>query len=210
MKNLFPYIYDYISVLFENIEIKRSVKKVILFGSVARGEFDKESDIDVFLEVSSSLVEKTENLVRKSEKRFSLISEKKWIPLRIKNPIKTIVGDLEEPRWKELKLEIISYGITLYGKFESLPEKLSHHALFTYSLSGLPQKRKMKFLRTFFGYRIKKKTKLYEQIGIVEEIGGKKLGSNSILIPLEKSRDVQKFFNNFKITPEIREIWMKS
>lgn len=210
MKNVFPYIYDYISLLFDDSEIKRLTKKIILFGSVARGEFDSKSDIDIFLEVSPNLVEKIQDLVRITEKRFSLISEKKWVSLGIKNPIKTIVGNLEEPRWKELRSEIISSGITLYGKFESLPENLSHYSLFSYSLSKLPQKRKMKFLRMLFGYTIKKKAKQYKQTGILEEMGGKKLGPNSILIPLEKSREIQKFFNKFRITPEIREVWIKS
>jgi hypothetical protein len=43
----------------------------------------------------------------------------------------------------------------------------------------------------------------------VKEIGGKKIGRNSILIPVEKSRDAQKFFTLFKVTPEIMEVWLK-
>lgn len=207
--SIFPYIYEYVSVLFEDSEIKRLTKRIILFGSVARGEFDSKSDIDIFLEVSPNLAERAEGLVRKSEKRFSIIAGKRGF-LGIKNPIKTIVGNLGEPRWKELKSEMISYGITLYGKFESMPENLSHHSLFSYSLSKIPQKEKMKFLRMLFGYTIKKGGKEYRQTGLLEEIGGEKLSPNSILVPTEKSREIQKTLNSFRVTPEIREVWIKS
>lgn len=210
MRGLFPYIYEYISLLFENAEIKRLTKKIILFGSVARGDFDTESDIDIFLEVHPSVAKKIEEQVRKTEKRFSVISEKRWVPQGIRNPIKTIVGNLQESRWRELRSDIASSGITLYGKFESLPKNIKHHALFSYSLSKLPQRRKMKLLRTVFGYSVKKKTKLYKQTGMLEEIGGEKLGPNSILVPLEKSREMQKLFNSFKVTPKIHEVWIKS
>lgn len=209
MKNMFPYIFDYISIIFENVEIKKYVKRIILFGSVATGEHDKESDIDLFIDVPKNKIKRIEKIIKYTEKRFYTISKNKWSLSSINNPIKCIIGGLQEPRWKEIKSEIISTGILLYGKFEVLPKKLSHYSLFTYSLSRLQQKEKMKFLRKFFGYKSTKEGKEYIQEGFLIGIGGKKLTSNSLLIPVEKSRQVQKLFNLFKITPEIREVWIK-
>lgn len=210
MKNVLPYVYDYISLLFEDNEARKLVRKIILFGSVARGEFDEKSDIDIFIEVSPGMAERAGDLTRKAEKRFSVVSGKKWLPMGIKNPIRAIAGSLEDPAWEELRSEMISSGITLYGKFEAMPPKMGHYSLFSYSLSGLQQKKKMKLLRGLFGYSMKKKEKTYRQTGMLGEIGGRKLGLNSALVPLEKSRDVQKFFSSFGITPEIREVWIKS
>lgn len=208
--NVLPYIYDYISILFEDENMRKSVRRIILFGSVARGEFDEESDIDIFIEIPSGVKTKRfENLVKNSEKRFYSMSGKKWELMGMELPISSLVGNLEDPGWRELKTEIISTGITLYGKFESLPKNLKHYALFSYNMSDIPQNRKMKFLRALFGYATKKEKTEYKQSGILEEIGGKKLGPNTILIPIEKSRNVQKIFNSFGITPEIREVWIR-
>lgn len=209
MKNLFPYIYDYISILFENRKIREYVRGIILFGSVATGEHDKKSDIDLFIDVSKSNTQLVEKIVEDADKRFYTVAESKWSLIDIKIPVKCIVGDLQDDMWKEIRAEIISTGIMLYGKFEALPEKLKHYSFFTYSMRNLSQKEKMKFLRSLFGYKSIKDGKEYLQKGALDVIGGKKINYNALLVPIEKSREVQKFFNSFKITPEIRELWVR-
>jgi hypothetical protein len=44
---------------------------------------------------------------------------------------------------------------------------------------------------------------------MLKQINGNKIGSNVILVPVEHSRKMQKLFNEFRITPEIREIWIR-
>ncbi|MCD6591195.1 MAG: nucleotidyltransferase domain-containing protein [Candidatus Aenigmarchaeota archaeon] len=207
--NIFPYIFDYLSILFEDEEIKKSVRRIILFGSVARGDFDRKSDVDIFVDVPETSRGKIEKLVRKAEKRFYSISSRKWELMGVEFPISSIIGDLNAPRWKELKNDIIASGITLYGKYEELPKGLEHYVLFNYSLSPLTQNRKMKLLRRLFGYAIRKGKTVYRQMGVLEKIGGKKLSSNTILIPAEKAREIQKFFTSFGVTPEMKEVWTR-
>ena len=205
---LIPYVYDFISLLFDSPDAKKYIKNIILFGSGATGEADKQSDIDLFINVSESAAGKIELIAKDAEKRFYLSVEKKWSSLGINLPIKYIIADLDTYRWKEIKSEIISTGIVLYGKYEGIKEGLSHYALFNYSINKLEQKKKMKFIRTFWGYRLKKGEKIYEKKGLIAEIGGIRLDS-SILIPVEKSREIQKAMIGFKVTPEIREVWIK-
>lgn len=205
---LIPYVYDFISLLFDSPDAKKYIKNIILFGSTATGEVDKQSDIDLFINTSESVAEKIESIAKDAEKRFYLSVEKKWSFLGINLPIKYIVADLDTYRWKEIKSEIISTGIVLYGKYEGIKEGLNHYVLFNYSISKLEQKKKMKFIRTFFGYKLKKQSKIYEKKGLISDIGGIKL-DNSILVPVEKSREIQKVMIGLKITPEIREVWMK-
>ena len=97
----------------------------------------------------------------------------------------------------------------LYGKFEAWQDGLEHFALFSYSLSKTPQKRKMRLLRSLFGYSTRMGRKVYRQSGLIGKIGGTKLGSNSILVPVGKSKDVQKAFIAHGVTPEIREVWIR-
>jgi hypothetical protein len=76
-------------------------------------------------------------------------------------------------------------------------------------LRELPQKEKMRFLRKLFGYTIKKGEKCYKQNGILENIGGTKLSSNTILVPKEKSGDIRKVLNEFKLKRKIKDVWIK-
>src|SRR3989338_6181455 len=147
---LIPYVYDFISLLFDSPDAKKYIKNIILFGSGATGEADKQSDIDLFINVSESAAGKIELIAKDAEKRFYLSVEKKWSSLGINLPIKYIIADLDTYRWKEIKSEIISTGIVLYGKYEGIKEGLIHYALFNYSINKLEQKKKMKFIRTFW------------------------------------------------------------
>lgn len=210
MKNymkIFPYIYDFLSLLFEAPEAKKYIRHVILFGSVARGDFEKGSDVDIFINAPEDAAGKLEPLLKDSEKRFQVFVEKKWALLGIEMPIRYIIGDLETYRWKEIKSEIISTGVVLYGKYEAIKEGIRPYLLFTYSAGGLRPKDNMKLRRKLFGYRIKKKRE-YAQSGYVAETGGLRLGA-CILVPPERAEEMRKIFSKFRITPEIREIWMK-
>jgi len=210
MKNYFPYIYDFLSLVLEETEITGKIKRIVLFGSVARGEADEGSDIDLFIDVwSKSSVEDVKRYVAEAEKRFYIISEKKWSLLGVKLPIKCMVGVLEDAQWRSLRSDIISSGYTLLGKFEEKEGGWTHYALINYSLSALKQAKKMKLLRKLFGYAVKKGKKKYVQPGIIEETGGAKLSSNVLLIPVEKSREIVKLLNSFGITAEIRETKVK-
>lgn len=210
MKNYFPYIYDFLSLFLEESEIAGKIKRIVLFGSVARGEADEESDIDIFIDVwSKNSVADVKQYMAEAEKRFYVISEKKWSLLGIKLPIKCIVGMLDDEQWKSLRSEIISGGYTLLGKFEEKGWGWTHYVLINYSLSALKQAKKMKLLRKLFGYSVEKGKKKYVQTGIIEEVGGAKLSSNVLLIPVEKSRDIVKLLNSSGVTAEIREARIK-
>lgn len=209
MRSLLPYAYDYVSLLMEDENIRNYARSIILFGSAARGDADKHSDVDIFIDTPPEAAHMISSAANKAESRFDVAFGRKWAAVGINNTIKIIVGGLEEERWKELKVEMASYGAVLYGKFEARQEGLAHFALFSYSLSKTPQKRKMRLLRSLFGYSAKMGKKVYRKAGLIEEIGGVKLGSNSILVPVGRSGDVQRVFTAHGVTPEIREVWIR-
>ena len=198
------YTYDFISMLLEEKKIKNSIKQLILFGSVARENFDDESDIDLFFEVKQSSNEKEiERIIKETINRFEIVAEKTWNLRNINLPIKVIVGKEEDPTWENLKEEIKHYGIVLYGEYK---EQKENHALISYSLNKLKQNEKMNCLRMLYGYTSKKKKKVYSKKGILSAIGAIKTASNQIMVKLDNTKDILDVLNEFKVPHKVMRI----
>ncbi|MEK6859203.1 MAG: nucleotidyltransferase domain-containing protein [Nanoarchaeota archaeon] len=207
---IISYVYDFLSMVFEEDKLKDSISEVILFGSVAKNEYDNESDIDIFFNIKEEKeTKKIEESLKKIQKSFEIKASKTWELKNIKFPISIMVGALEDETWKDLREEIISSGIVLYGRYKVLPENLNHYFIISYSLNGLSNKKKMKAIRQLYGYRIKKAKKIYEQPGILSSYKGKKLSSNVILIPGESLKEAKKFLQSHKIPYKIYESWIR-
>ncbi|MBI2564778.1 nucleotidyltransferase domain-containing protein [Candidatus Woesearchaeota archaeon] len=206
---IFAYLYDFISMLMDKKESKEYIENIILFGSVARGDFDKESDIDLFIEIkdlSNKLI--VEKIVRETIDRFEVHAEKTWRLRLIDLPIKPIVGKLSEEVWEDLHDEIKKYGVNLYGKYSATMPNLKHYSLVSYSLNKLKQNKKVNLLRKLFGYRIKKKNKIYEQKGMLSSLEGIKLMANQILIKANDLKKIADIFKSFKVTYTVRDVWI--
>lgn len=210
MSEILAYVYDFLSMVFENKDIIDEIKEIILYGSYAKKSYDKESDIDLFFNIKNKDKSKEiEEELKKILKSFEIKAEKTWKLKKINAPVSIIVGSLDDEVWKGVKDEIASSGIILYGSYKELPEKVNHYILFSYSLNNLKRKEKMKFIRTLFGYSLIKNKKEYKQKGILESIGGKKLSSNAILIPSQESLKIKKIFSEFKIKYNLFESWVR-
>lgn len=196
MKNdRIAYAAAFCSFLIERADIR----SVILFGSASRGNANKESDIDIFIDTQEN-----KNRINRILDEFygSKINEL-WRLKGIKNPISLIVGNIEEKEWSDLRRSIITDGIILFGKYKSEPEKLRHFMLFSYANISDAKKR-VNLHRKLFGYKVGNRH--YE--GIVSKSGGIRHGSGSFSVPIEKYKDVRDVFKEMKITPTIMEIWI--
>jgi predicted nucleotidyltransferase len=210
MSEIISYIYDFLSTVFENKQFQENINEVILFGSVAKKNYDKKSDIDLFFDIKNKeMVKELEESLRNILKSFEIKSEKTWKIKKVNLPINFIIGSLRDENWKGLKDEIISSGIVLYSKYKETPENLKHYYLLYYSLNNLKRKEKMKFIRTAFGYITKKGKIEYKQRGIIEDFGGLKLASNVILISSEELSKIKKLFNEHRIEYKILETWIR-
>lgn len=212
MKNeLYSYINDFLSTLYFKKNFLDKISSIILFGSVARGDFNKESDIDLFIDIKDNKsTKKVEEIVNASINEFELKSKEVWHIRRIKNPIKCIVGKLTDGTWTELRKDIESYGILFYGKFKANAKNLESYSLFEYSLKDFKQKNRVAFQRELLGYKSKKEKKIYSHKGIIDQINGLKLDNNNLIVPSRDAPFLQKFFTQRKITPKIKEIWIRS
>jgi len=204
---ILAYVFDFTHFLMDNLN--QEIKEIILFGSVARNDFHKDSDIDLFVNVKNKKdIKKIEKTVRKSINEFEDAASQTWDLRKIDLPLKPIIGDLDSKQWSALKREIISTGITLYGRYKEIPNKLQHQLLLSFNLKNLKPKDKVRFIRQLYGYQSKKGNKTYQQKGLLQTEKAVKLNPSTILIPVEAHQKFYDFFKEFKIQHQIREVWM--
>lgn len=200
-ERLIAYALDYTSFLLDNLDKKEvsNINNIILFGSIARGDFDGHSDIDMFIDIGKK--NKIEKSVEDVTKKFfdSVKFKDYWKLMGIERNIKPIVGRLNE--WKELRESIVVDGIVLYGKFKEFPEKSRPMILFQWESIKNNSKRVL-LNKKLFGYtQYGKKYK-----GMVNIVGGEKLGSNCVLIPIEHHRKAHEIFRDMKVGVRVREV----
>ena len=195
--DLISYACSFVSFL---IKKKPKIERVILFGSIASGDFDNESDIDIFVDTSHSKKEIRAilDLYEKSEEN------KKYRLEGISNHISLKVGNLEE--WG-IKRSIIAGGIMLYGPYQELPKGLHHYALFVVSSPLKQRKEQIRVWRILYGYTQKVGNKRYKKEGLIRGLSGKKITRGAFIIPFEKSSEVIKLLKNQKVKHSIYEIF---
>ncbi len=173
---------------------------VILFGSVAREEAGKDSDIDLFIDVIDES-DTLEREIRKNLDDFYASAKFKsyWRLLEVKNEIKLTIGQLS--RWEELQPSLIANGILLYGKFT--PETTAgKHQAFCIWENIKPNSKRVLFNKQLFGY--KQNGKFYA--GLLLKYGGERMGKGCIAVPLEQNIIFLKLFRKYKIKVKIKKV----
>jgi len=197
--NLISFAMAFASYLLQNLKQESAVRNIVLFGSVARNDFDKESDIDIFIDTKEE-IEKEANDILDSF-YSSIIYKKYWKLLGIENEISLKVGDLD--KW-ELKRSIISHGIQLYGKYYSEIEARLY-SLFVIEFKG-KRSEKLKLWRQLYGYSQKIKNKQYIQQGLIKEYSIRRIGPAVLLVPIENENKLRQFLTENKISHKVIEI----
>jgi len=182
----------------EKIKKFPEVLQVILFGSVARGEEHKDSDIDIAVVYSS-----------KNEKVMSEIIGFAFEDIQL-----THLDIKELSKEPEVAGALAGEGLVLYGRPITLTTKelaLKPKLLISYDLSSIEYKDKMRINRAFFGSKStsKYKGKEYETKtgGIVNEAGIEKPGRGVLLIPREKYPKVVAVLRRFNAKWKEVAVW---
>lgn len=196
---LVAYAQDFVSFLTERTNTAE-IKKIILFGSAARGEASEESDIDLFIDVVGNK-KSTELHIKKTLEEFlkSKRYNNYWLLKGIKNEIKPITGKLDD--WKELKSSIISNGIVLYGKFEETPTKTIHKTFF-YWENTKPESKRVLLSKRLFGYNKGKKN--YK--GLIHKYEGERIGKGIIAVPSVSAKVFLELFRDMKVTVKTKKV----
>lgn len=203
---IFAYAYDFISQIMDNRIVFESIRKIILFGSVARNDFSEESDVDLFIDVPEEKRDEIQQQIRKEKNLFETRCKKTWFLRGVDAPIKVVVGDIESSEWKELHEEIRAYGKILYGQYVIFQKKGKQCVLITYELKKLEQKRKMGLIRALYGYSLTKKGKKYVQKGFLEKVGGTKISANAFLIEKGQLTQVKKILHSYKVPYRLKDM----
>ena len=193
---LIAYAMDFASYFIENIDTS-SVKNIILFGSASRGDADRKSDIDIFIEMN----EKYEKRGKKILEDFYESQKFKgyWKLMGIENEIRPIFGHLD--KWKQLHGSILSDGIVIYGKFFKKPESGSHQVIFAWENVKSPSGRVM-VNKKIFGYS--QGGKRYD--GMLKKLDGTRLSKGCIMTSIENYSQFYDVFRKYKISVKIKKV----
>lgn len=198
-KELVAFAMDYASYIEERVD---GIRNIILFGSVARGRFDSESDIDIFIDIPNAR-KVTEDKVKVLKKNFEKTEKfKRWQIKGLENDINVIIGDLKSTEWESLRASIISDGITLFGKYESVPEDMKGYTIFSYDAVN-DERRRINLHRRLFGYSLQGK----RYHGVVSDAGGLKMGPRVFMIPLADTDRIRKMLEGMNIKFHVFEVW---
>jgi predicted nucleotidyltransferase len=174
------------------------VKAVILYGSLARGEFTSRSDVDLFILTTE---DKTQTEIQ--DKVIELESE---IGRNIQPTIRTIV-ELQKTDTGLLQ-NIFQEGKILYLREPSdIPSAIllqqKPYLIYSFQISSLLQKEKARFNRQLY----EQTRKEYKYKGLLQEIGGQRLSAGCVMIPYEQKEKIEKFFKKFKVKFEQLKVW---
>lgn len=197
LKNYASYFVAYLLSNSKNIE---NMERIVLYGSAARDEAVKESDVDIFVEVRKKTA-KFEKDLKEAEKKFYESREAALFKSKgIDNKFSIKIGKLQE--WKELYKSIASTGIILYGPYEAkeLPSGVKHFIIVFWEKVG---KNRGSFLNKLYGFKIKNK----HYLGLLEKCDGKKIGKSCIMLPIQYKKDIFKLIREHKVKAKVLEVF---
>lgn len=184
-------------------EAMAKLRGVFLFGSIAIGSANRESDVDIFFDID--LPARQQSLVRKSIigsfDAFRLSSQGLSFKMQgISNRFSPIVGRLGE--WKGISRSISLSGIQLYGAARIVQAKGEPWLIFSWE--RIPLDRRGAFLNAAYGYKVKEK----RYPGVVKLARGFRIGKSAIAIPAASSQGFQELLGKYKIEHTVKE-WFR-
>ena len=187
------------------------IESIVLFGSLASGKFNEESDIDIcvlFKRTTPKIMEDTIfnyflSLGKELNRSIQCVF---FFPDDINN-------------WDTIFIEnILAEGQLLYGNsnYNEILIKtleLKPYQIITLDLRLLNNSDKMKLKRILYGYKTSKKYSKkiyrYQKRGLVKELQGIKLGRGSFIIPEKFLLFVETKLKEFDIKFSNFRVWMQ-
>ena len=178
-----------ISTFIKKITGLHFIEAIVLYGSIARGDYDGRSDIDLMIVINS------ENPLEYLSQITSIITDLR--PHREIRPILTNLHDYSEEFYKNVFRE----GIVLFGKLVLTEDDLAIHPhyLISYDLTGQPNSKKSRISQKVYGYKSTKTVdgKKYEYTypGLIDEFDSILVSRGTLILDID---DGDKFMSDLK------------
>ena len=174
------------------------VKATIVYGSFARDDYGPKSDIDLF--IITTKPETTHQIQDKVMELESKIGRGIQPTIRTEKELRKTDTGLLQNVFQEGKIVYLRepLDISVSSLLKQRP-----YVIYTFHLNNLSQKDKAKFNRELYERSHKK----YAYKGFLQKLGGVKLSSGCVLIPYNKKKRIEKFFNKFKVKYKELKIW---
>lgn len=178
------------------------LQAVVLFGSFARGDIDRRSDIDLLLVIDR------EDLSSARSEVAAILSELK--PHREISPTLTNLEDADASFLQNVFRE----GRVLHGKLLLTPDHLAlePRALIAYDLAGKRAADKVQISRLVHGFRSKKAThgkpKVYEYPGFQGRPGATLVSRSVVLLTAQDAADLVRELERRKISYTRRDVYL--
>jgi predicted nucleotidyltransferase len=182
-------------------EVER-VEGAVLYGSLARGDYDRRSDIDIMVIIDD----------KKPMKRLSRIT-KIITDLRPHREIQCVLTNLRD-KDEEFYKNVFKDGKVLFGKFVLTPEKASLRPfiMISYDLGKVPPSKKVKIAHRIHGHKsvkkVKGKTYRYEYKGLKDRYDATFIGKGVIILKKMDADDFISELKKLKIKYKSYDIWM--
>ena len=175
-----------------------NVWSVILFGSVAQGKTQKGSDIDCLVVLDTEGAPPSEVI-----EHIGRIAADLEATYRIALQI-VYTNRLYEGLDSYFVQKVLGEGVVLYAKSPQVMLNgiaVRPYTVISYTLKALPQAIKMKLNARLYGYNTRKRKgdKVYtsRSVGLLRELGGRKLGRGVLMVPTGKAGVVERLLEEF-------------
>lgn len=197
MKQNIKIAVDFANKIKKN-KLLKNILQIILFGSVARGEDNARSDVDIAIIHNVDKFKLMEFINKFVDEKIQL----------------TYLNIKDLPDEIELVSALSGEGILLYGQPLNIQlgkNNLKSKLLVSYDLSKIPKSEQMKVNRALHGSTSinKYKGKVYktEVKGLVAEQGIEKFSKSVLLIDKRKSAKIIGLFKRFNVSWKEIDIW---
>ncbi len=205
------YCFDLLGFIFQNPDAGKIIKSIYcmnfprlplksiyLFGSAVRGELEKTSDIDLFVECDAGAEGKAKSLVDSGLAKFMVSKDyQKWKLFQFIYPFSVQIGLLAD--W-DLKLSIVSEGIVLYSRMKIISAE-ERRVLFIFKYP-LKKKEYLKIRRIIFG----RDESYYQGTGLLNNYKGEKISSTVFIIPKIYQTNMMDVLSKEKVAFSMKEI----
>lgn len=201
--DLAAYAADFVSFLVQMLkpDDRRKVRRIILFGSAARGDIHSESDVDLFIDTKHA--KHLEPVVLSLVARFesSVKVKRYWQLLGVGAPLSVHVAELDS--WSNLQPALLKDGLVLYGPYtEHTPSLGPGRALIFWGDIQDPITR-TNLYRSLYGYTSRDR----RYPGQLEKSHAEGISKGSALVSLSSLGAFQALFRKLKVPLKMRVLY---